>query len=171
MLQLRAYQPSDAEIIVTWIKDEKSLRKWSADRYASFPISAIDINEKYQAYTSDFSKNEKFFPMTSYDESGVVGHLIMRFIDNDKKILRFGYVIVDNQKRGMGYGKEMLKLAILYAFNVLNAQKITLGVFANNLSAYYCYKAVGFQEVVLEEPEYYLINGEKWECWELELIQ
>ena len=40
--------------------------------------------------------------MTAFDENGVVGHLIMRFIDEEKSILRFGFIIVDNKKRGMG---------------------------------------------------------------------
>lgn len=54
--------------------------------------------------------------MTAFDETGVVGHLIMRFTDAEKTILRFGFVIVDDMKRGQGLGKEMLLLALKYAF-------------------------------------------------------
>lgn len=61
--------------------------------------------------------------MTAFDETGVVGHLIMRFTDEEKKTLRFGFVIVNDTKRGMGYGKEMLKLAIKYAFDILKVEK------------------------------------------------
>ena len=49
--------------------------------------------------------------------------------DEEKKTLRFGFVIVNDTKRGMGYGKEMLKLAIKYDFDILKVEKITLGVF------------------------------------------
>lgn len=41
----------------------------------------------------------------------------------------------------------MVQMAIRYAFDMLKAEKITLGVFENNPAAYYCYKAAGFQEV------------------------
>lgn len=58
----------------------------------------------------------------------------MRFIDEDKSILRFGFVIVDDIKRGQGYGKEMLQLALKYAFEVLKVNKVTLGVFENALN-------------------------------------
>lgn len=34
-------------------------------------------------------------------------------------------------KRGMGYGKEMLKLSLKYAFEILKVKKVTLGVFWN----------------------------------------
>ena len=107
--------------------------------------------------------------MTAFDESGVVGHLIMRFTDDNKKELRFGFVIVDDTKRGKGYGKEMLQLSIQYAFQILKVQKITLGVFENNEPAYRCYKAVGFKDVLLEECHYYHVLGEDWKCLELEM--
>lgn len=165
MLRLRPYKKCDAKYIVSWIKDEVSFRKWCADRYESYPINADDMNKHY----SDFDELDTFFQMTAIDESGVVGHLIMRFIDEEKKILRFGFVIVDDTKRGKGYGKELLRLAVKYAFEILRVEKITLGVFENNTSAYWCYKAAGFSDVETEEEEYYPIMGEQWKCLELEM--
>ena len=35
----------DADSIVSWIKDEDALRKWSSDRFGDFPITSEDINE------------------------------------------------------------------------------------------------------------------------------
>lgn len=169
MLRLRPYKKCDAKTIVSWIKDEVSLRKWSSDRYESFPITEIDMNKKYIDCNGDCIDMDNFYPMTAFDESGVVGHLIMRFTDEDKKILRFGFVIVDDSKRGMGYGKEMLQLSLKYAFEILKVEKVTIGVFENNLSAYFCYKSVGFKDIQLDEPEYYSIIGEKWKCLELEI--
>ncbi|MEE0967555.1 MAG: GNAT family protein [Bacilli bacterium] len=165
MLRLRPYKKCDAKRIVSWIKDEISFRKWCADRYNKYPINENDIN----SYYSTMEDLDTFFPMTAFDETGIVGHLIMRFIDENKKILRFGFIIVDDKKRGQGYGKEMLQLSIKYAFEILKIQKITLGVFDNNKSAYYCYKAIGFQDVKLEDNEYYHILNEDWKCLELEI--
>ena len=59
--------------------------------------------------------------------------------------LRFGFVIVDPEKRGKGYGKEMLHLGLKYVFEIYQAKKATLGVFENNIPAYQCYKAVGLK--------------------------
>ena len=167
MIRLRPYKACDASTIASWIGDEVSFRKWSADRYDKYPIKAEDMNLHY----NNFSGNDSFYPMTAFDENGVVGHLIMRFIDEEKSILRFGFIIVDNKKRGMGYGKPMLKLAIKYAFEILKADKITLGVFENNKPAYNCYKAVGFDDVLTDEAEYYHIFNEDWKCLELELVR
>lgn len=52
MIRLRQYKPCDAKAIVSWIKDEEALRKWSSDRFGDFPITANVINEKclYKTY-------------------------------------------------------------------------------------------------------------------------
>lgn len=171
MLRLRPYKRCDAKYIVSWIKDEVSLRKWSSDRYGAYPITEEDINQKYLDCNGDCAEEDNFYPVTVFDESGVVGHMIMRFTDAEKKVLRFGFVIVDDEKRGCGYGKEMLKLAIRYAFEILRVEKITLGVFENNPAAHGCYKAVGFKDISSDESWYYHGLGEAWKVIEMELIR
>ena len=84
--------------------------------------------------------------------------------------LRFGFVIVDPSKRGKGYGKNMLQLGLTFAKEVFGAKKVSLGVFRNNEAAYYCYKAAGFEDVVLEEVEKHQVLAEEWDCLELEKI-
>lgn len=167
-LIIRPYKPKDAEVIVSWIKDERSLRKWSSDRYGAYPITAEDINYKYLKCNGDCEEPDNFYPITAVDANGPVGHLIMRYTNKEKTIIRLGFVIVDDSKRGMGYGKRMIQMAMRYAFDMLKAEKITLGVFDNNPSAYYCYKAAGFNEVPMQEDIVIEIMGEKWKCIELE---
>lgn len=163
MLRLRPYKACDAKTIVSWIKDETAFRKWSADRFERYPITEEDLNAHYD----EFAYADNFFEMTAFDETGIVGHLIMRYTDEEKKVIRFGFVIVDDAKRGKGYGKQMLQLAIKYAFDLLRVEKITLGVFENNDPAYYCYRSVGFQEIGTVVG--YTIANEVWKCKELEL--
>ncbi len=165
MLRLRPYKACDAKTIVTWIKSEYAFRQWCADRFETYPITEADMNAQYDS----FAQADWFYQMTAFDETGIVGHLILRFVDEEKKVLRFGFVIVDDTKRGKGYGKEMLLLAKQYAFDILKVEKITLGVFENNEPAYQCYKAAGFVEVPKAEKETYRVLGEDWECIEMEV--
>ena len=171
MLRLRPYKPSDAETILKWIREEDAFRKWSTDRYPHYPITAADMNHKYMDCNGDCTDPDNFYPMTAFDDNGIVGHLIMRFTDAKKTALRFGFVIVDDSKRGLGYGKQMLKLALAFAFDILKIQKVTLGVLENNPGAYHCYKASGFKDVPMDEPEYYHLMGEDVKCLELEAIR
>ena len=91
----------------------------------------------------------------------------MRYIDGDHNTIRFGWVIVDDSKRGKGYGKRMLELGLKYAFNILKAKKVTIGVFESNTPAYECYKSLGFKEAENKEPEVRDINGRKWKQIEM----
>lgn len=166
-LRLRQYKLCDAASILSWIKDEDALRKWSADRFGIFPITSEDINNKYIGNNGDCFEPDNFYPFTAFDESGVVGHLILRYTDTEKKTIRFGFVIVDDSKRGKGYGKQMLTLAIKYAFEIFGAEKITLGVFDNNSPAYYCYKSVGFIEN--GDEQFCNISGKQWRIIEMEI--
>ena len=47
------------------------MRKWSSDRFGDFPITC-----------------------------GAVGHLILGYTDEKKKVIRFGFVLVDDSQRG-----------------------------------------------------------------------
>lgn len=165
-MELKKYHKQDSAIICGWIKDEKSLYQWSADRIGKFPLAADDLNENY----APMIKSNKFIPLSAFDDSGnLMGHLFIRYPDaTDDSIVRFGFVIVDPVLRGCGNGKKMLQLAIGYAKNTLCASKITLGVFANNDSARYCYESVGFRTV--GRTELYKMPIGEWECIEMELV-
>lgn len=165
MLRLRPYKACDAAAVVSWIGDERSFRKWSADRFDAYPITAEDLNRHYDA----MAQSDSFYEMTAFDEGGPAGHLIMRFTDEEKAVLRFGFVIVDASRRGMGYGREMLKLAIQYAFDILKAEKITLGVFDCNPQAYRCYRAAGFRDAPAQKETTFHALGEDWKRIEMEL--
>ena len=161
-MELRKYQISDANEIIKWIADERALRLWSADRYGDFPIKAEDINNNYTECIS----NGNFYPMTLIDGDKVIGHLILRNPDENKNIIRLGFIIVDPTLRGQGYGKTLIKEAIKYAKNELKATEINLGVFENNTNAYNCYKASGFKEISVEQNAFQLKN-ENWNCIEM----
>ena len=135
--------------------------------FGEYPITSKDINNKYLENNGDCMESDNFYPLTAFDESGVVGHLILRYTDKEKKIIRFGFVIVDDSKRGKGYGKKMLTLATKYAFEIFGAEKITLGVFDKNESAYRCYKAAGFNEN--GEEQFYELFGKQWRIIEMEM--
>lgn len=165
MLRLRPYKPCDAKTIVSWIQDEFAFRQWSADRFDRYPLTADALNAHYDAQCM----NDAFYPMCAYDDEGVQGHMILRFTDQAKKHLRFGFVIVNDKKRGIGLGKEMLSLAILYGREILKAESISLGVFENNPAACHCYLAAGFKITQLPEKEVYHVLGETWPCIEMVL--
>ena len=156
---LRPFTINDAPIILSWIKDKTVFRKWSADRYPTFPPKPEDMLAQYAT--------ENIFPFTAINDDGnVVGHIMLRYPDPSKTVIRFGFVIVDDNLRGKGYGKQMLQLAIQKAQQEFGAKKITLGVFDNNPSAFHCYESVGFKVI---GADCYTIDGEEWTEKEMEI--
>nr|MCR4602603.1 GNAT family N-acetyltransferase [Prevotella sp.] len=133
---------------------------WSADRFPLYPPRPEDMDAQYA--------DDNIFPFTAIDNNGkIVGHLMLRYPGESKNVVRFGFVIVSNELRGMGYGKRMLQLAIEKAKNEFGAKKITLGVFDNNPAAQHCYESVGFR---VKDINVYLIDGEEWTGKEMELL-
>lgn len=162
-MRIRPFKKCDADTIVSWIKNERIFRFWCADRFDSFPISGNDLIAQYE----DLAFNDDIFHFVAYDDNGLVGHFNIRYPDKDDiNTVRLGYVIINDQRRGEGLGKEMIKLAIGYAKDYMNAVKVTIGVFDNNPSALYCYINSGFKDTGITES--YEILGEKWLCKELE---
>lgn len=164
MLELRLYKNTDAQLVVKWLKNEYAFRQWSADRYENYPITADDMKHYYAQYN-----NDELYILTAIDENKIIGHITIRFIDDAKKVARLGFVIVDDTKRGKGYGKQLVLSALKYAFEELNANKVTLGVFENNSPAVYCYQSCGFKIVETEKTESYQCMGETWICIEMEI--
>lgn len=160
-MELRHYREEDAVYISRWIKDERAMRLFGADRYEAFPLTAAAINANYQACM----KAGGFYPLTAVEQDDIVGHMIMRW--TQPGVLRFGFIIVDDAKRGQGLGKKMLQEAIIYARDVMKARSLTLGVFADNIPAVAAYHSVGFIEDQTAAEDYFPIFGENWRCIEM----
>ena len=157
-MKLRTFNINDASTILSWCKDKYAFRLWSADRYKDFPAKPEEMMEQY--------KGDNMYPLTAVVGETIIGHILLRFPSEDKSVLRFGFVIVDDSKRGKGYGKKLLRLAIDYAKQELGAQNITLGVFCDNHSAIECYKSAGFR---IRGEDAYPIDGEEWKEYEMVL--
>ena len=78
---------------------------------------------------------------------------------NNEGMLKF--IVVNSKIRGKGYGKQMLKLALEYAFNISKADSVQLNVFPENIPANKCYESVGFKERSLT-PNAFTFKDESW---------
>ncbi len=160
MIRLRPYKESDAPIILSWCETEIDFYKWTAGVLGNYPITE-----------NDFNGVKSLMPFTAFDDTGIVGFFTLRNPNDSLDELRFGFVIVAPKVRNKGYGKAMLQKGLSFVFDIYGAKKASLGVFENNESAYYCYKATGFEDVQYEDAEVYHVLNEEWKCKELELIK
>lgn len=157
MIRIRPYKVSDAKYLLQWQNDEYSFAQWCGGRF-QYPLTKEQLNEYYEFYEND----EHAFLMMAVDEKGTpIGHFLLRKANYEKGSIHMGFVIIDPNLRGHGYGKEMLLLARKYAKEILGLPTITLGVFYNNASAHQCYWSAGFVDESYVE-NVYQYNGEEW---------
>lgn len=115
MLGIRPYRPEDCQSILSWCGDERAFYQWSAGVLGNYPVTQ-----------KEFDFVEKLMPFTAFDETGIVGFFTLRQPGENADELRFGFVIVKPDMRGKGYGKEMLRLGIKFAFEVYKAKRVSL---------------------------------------------
>ena len=158
MIRIRPYMDSDEEKILSWCDSEDTCFKWTFGLLGAYPITS----EKFQ-------KTGQYMRFTAIDEDEPAGFFIMRNPGGNLKELRFGYAIVDPGRRNQGVGKAMLKLGLVYAFEIFDADRVTLGVYEKNYNAAACYKAIGFSETGALER--YTIDGDEYLVREMEFLR
>ena len=156
MLRLRPYKKEDTDTIISWSQDERAFYQWSAGVMGTYPITQ-----------KEFGFVDSLMAFSAFDEEKMIGFFTLRNPGGKIDELRIGFIILDPEQRGCGKGKEMIKLALKYAFEVYGARSVSLGVFENNEPVYYCYKAAGFKDMILDETETYKVLNEEWRCKEM----
>ena len=89
-MQLRPFNPNDAETILSWCKDKHAFRLWSADRYEGFPAQPEEMMSQY--------KGDNMYPLTAIVGEEIAGHILLRHPSEDTTVIRFGFVIVECYK-------------------------------------------------------------------------
>ena len=155
-MRIRPYQNKDFDIISQWITDERSHALWCAN-LMPYPLEKNSFDALLQEAEERFGDSP--FVATTNDGQ-VVGFFCSSVnLHTNEGMLKF--VVIDNTMRNKGYGCEMLKLAIKYAFEIAKADAVHLNVFPENPGAKKCYEKVGFKERTLTENAF-SFKDESW---------
>ena len=131
----------------------------------------MDYNNTKDKFENIYAKDNNIpFGIAMFDNDNLIGFLVFKEHCLEKYLEYTPWisdVMIFDEFRNQGYGKKMIQMAMKYAFEMLKAKKITLGVFDNNPSAYYCYKAAGFKDAVPDRAEAYPVMGEVWKSKEM----
>lgn len=155
-MRIRPYLNKDFDVISQWITDERSHALWCAN-LIPYPLEKKGFDELLLQAEERFDDSP--FVATT-DEGVVVGFFCFSVnLKTNEGMLKF--VVIDDTMRNKGYGCEMLKLAVKYAFEIAKADAVQLNVFPENPSAKKCYQKVGFQERALTENAF-KFKDESW---------
>lgn len=157
MLQLRPYRGQDDFICIkSWIKDRRTHALWCAD-LLPYPVTS-DALEKV------LEKGKRLWGDRAYvftDDAGKqIGFLVFSVQENEK-VSFVKLVLLDDARRGQGYGTKMMKLLLEYLFRNTDVLTVRLNVFHENTQAKKCYEKAGFIELQTV-PGAFSLKNEVW---------
>lgn len=102
-LALRPYQPSDGNVITTWLKSEYLMRQWCADRYERYPVTPDDMKSYHQQYIDGHNS----IALTMFDGDEIVGYITLRTPADDSSEQRLGFLLLMIQSEAKDRGKPL----------------------------------------------------------------
>ncbi len=146
---LRALEKKDIPYIYDYINDYST--------YSSFTDSPVTpkSTESVEKWTDYDNPSIITFAVDDKDEGRFIGTCQLRDIDRLSGRCWLSILIGDKNSRGKGYGRDIMKLLLNYAFMELNMYKVSLRVYSDNPSAYSLYEKTGFTREGILKKEIY----------------
>ena len=156
-MRIRPYIPDkDYEYVSKWIDNERTLDFWCA-HLLPYPLTPNSFHELLRKNAMD--RTDSAYVAT--ENNGQPIGFFCYSVNPTDNIGFFKFIIIDKAKRGKGYGKEMLNLALQYAFQITGVSAVQLNVFSENTVAKQCYESIGFVERKIEKD----VFSHKDELW------
>ena len=129
-----------------WLNDIEVTRYLGRDEYLKETMFA-DV----EPYVHSIWENDRahFFAVHKIDDDAFIGTAKVNFGDDLSKRTRsadIGIMIGDRSCWGKGIATESLSVVCRYAFDELNARKLTAGAMRDNVAMVKAFKRVGFSE-------------------------
>jgi len=140
VLRLTALRPADLPIMAAWYNDAGFLRLY--DARPAYPKSEETLREELD---EGRKKSDAFvFAARLLDGDELIGFVELDGILWPHRVGWLGLGIGERANWGKGYGREMLALALRFAFAELNLHRVQLTVFSYNTRAIALYEKAGF---------------------------
>lgn len=155
-MKLRPYRyGEDYPLIEAWIGDERTHALWCARRFP-WPLT----RESFEGKLKELTEKSGDCPFLAVTEEGTPVGFVCWSPGPAAGEGRLKFVVVAPERRGRGYGRELVSLAAAYGKDQ-GAETVRLSVFAENAAARRCYERVGFALERVEEGVF-PFHEERW---------
>lgn len=157
-MRLRPYRSkSDYEYVEKWVNGERIHALWSANLLPC-PLS----KEALDAFLERDAKEWGGDAYVATEDDGTPMGFFCYSVNQTDNIGFLKFVLLDPDLWGRGYGVQMIRLALKYAYEITGVKLVRLAVFHVNEAAVRCYTKAGFTtESVTKEAFSY--RDEKWD--------
>ena len=144
MIDLENFTSQDIDELITWITSERELVTWGGTRF-QWPLDRAQL-ENY--ITRRLANNIQYiiFKALHSETKEMVGHIELATIDFNNLSATIVHVLVKPELRNKGYGTEMTRKVLEFAFDYLHLHRVDLIVLDSNKPAVTCYQKLGFKE-------------------------
>jgi RimJ/RimL family protein N-acetyltransferase len=165
LVRLRAVEPIDAENLYRWINDREVTRNLMA-RYP-YSLAWEEDWAKGAAKASEFG--EARFAIETLD--GVhIGNCGLHNGRPEDRHAELGIMIGEKEYWNRGYGTDAVGTLVRFAFEQMNLNKVTLGVFEFNERAQAVYQKLGFVVEGRAREDYYQ-DGRYWDIIRMSVLR
>jgi RimJ/RimL family protein N-acetyltransferase len=141
---------ADAPLYAQWVNDPR------VRPYLNRPWPASIEDERRRVESLIGATDAVGFAVRLKEDRRLIGRTAIRGIHHVNRSGVFTIFIGEPEFWSRGYGKEATALTTLYAFDVLNLNRLELEVFAYNDRAVRCYEKLGFhREGARREAKYH----------------
>lgn len=130
-----------AERMIRWVNN-REVTKYLVR--GTFPGNLEEFQQEYKGLVNN--RSDVQFAIVSRSDSQRIGVVGLHRIEWIARHAEFRVLIGEPSYWGKGLGTEAAHLMLAYGFEILNLQKVYLGVNAANLGAFRSYIKAGFKE-------------------------
>lgn len=140
-LKLGPLREKDLDTLAKWYEDVEFLRFY--DFHPATPKTREQLVSIYKNGGSD-----EFIPLAvrKTDDDELLGLVEIDGISYNNRFAWISIGLGSEAERGRGYGYEALSLAIRFAFNELNLERLQLNVISYNTAGIRLYEKLGFKK-------------------------
>ncbi len=165
-VHLRSLKPEDfGEAMVAFVNDREVTRHLVR---GTFPGSTEEFKAEYARQAGN--REEVQFALVESKTGRYLGVAGLHRIDWIARHAEFRILIGEKEAWGKGFGTEALQLLLAYGFEILNLNKVWLGVNLSNARAHQSYKKAGFVSEGTLRQEVYR-NGRYHDCARMSLLR
>ncbi|MFC4529449.1 GNAT family N-acetyltransferase [Sphaerisporangium dianthi] len=165
VIELRDFAPSDVPSLISWIDGPEALVMWSGSSGFVWPLDESQIR-RYADKVGP--KLRVWTAVDKTDPDRPIAHASL-MVDAPGWSARLGRVVVAPDARGRGIGETLVRAAQRVAFDEIGVHRLSLGVFAQNVTAVRLYERLGFvREGTLREVA--AVGGTWWSSFEMAIL-
>lgn len=144
LVRLGALDPEEVgRAFSTWSRDSEFWRLIAPGPARAY--SSKDLTKTIEKEIEELEPNVYSFGVRTLVDDKLIGEINLEVVNWSGRDAFLGINIGQRENWGKGYGTEMMKLMLHFAFTEINLRRVTLTVFEYNPRAIHTYEKVGFR--------------------------